>query len=138
MEKNGIPDLKHKTLLAIDDNPVNLRQVKIFLEKHFEVVPVKSGGEGLRVLNIRKIDLILLDIEMPIMTGFEFLEALRSMPGQESIPVVCVTGHEPTPEFVKEIIRAGAKDIVVKPFDPDTIINKVCNVLHISDPLTRI
>jgi putative two-component system response regulator len=126
-------NIKHRTLLAIDDNPVNLRTLKMFLEKHFEVVPVKSGEEGFRVLKARNIDLILLDVEMPGMTGFEFLDALRSMPDKNYIPVICVTGHEPTPEFVQSIIHAGAKDLVAKPFEPATIITKVLRGLHLNE-----
>jgi CheY-like chemotaxis protein len=121
---------KPKAILAIDDNPVNLRTMKLFLEKYFEVVPVKSGEEGLRVLTTRKIDLILLDIEMPRMSGFDFLEALRDMPDKRGIPVICVTAHEPTPEFVQEVIKAGAIDIVAKPFDTGTLTTKILKAFH--------
>jgi putative two-component system response regulator len=122
--------IKPKTILAIDDNPVNLRSMKLFLERYFEVVPVKSGEEGLRVLRTRKVDLILLDIEMPGMNGFDFLEALRDIPDRQGVPVICVTAHEPTPEFVQGVIKAGAIDIIAKPFDSGTLTTKILKAFH--------
>jgi putative two-component system response regulator len=130
MEETETIKTQSKTLLAIDDNPVNLRAMKLLLEKYFEVVPVKSGEEGLRVFKTRKIDLILLDIEMPGMNGFDFLEALRAIQDKPLAPVICVTALEPTPEFVQEIIKAGAIDIIAKPFDTGTLMAKVLKVFH--------
>jgi CheY-like chemotaxis protein len=124
---------KSKVILAIDDNPVNLRTLAVVLEKRFEVIPVKSGMEGLRVLKARNIDLILLDIEMPVMSGFDFLDELRNLPDKRAIPVICVTGHDATPEFISAVIRAGARDFVTKPIESDIILNKAAKALRITE-----
>jgi putative two-component system response regulator len=126
---------KNKVILAIDDNPVNLRTLKVCLEKHFEVIPVKSGVEGLRVLKARAVDLILLDIEMPVMSGFDFLDELRIMPDKKFIPVICVTAHDATPEFISTVVHAGARDFVTKPIDSDVILGKVTKALRQPDYL---
>jgi CheY-like chemotaxis protein len=125
--------VKYPVILAIDDNPVNLRTMKVCLEKHFEVIPVKSGVEGLQVLKARKVDLILLDIEMPVMNGFDFLDELRDMPDKNYIPVICVTGHDATPEFISTVVHAGAKDFVTKPIESSVILGKVKKALRLSE-----
>ncbi|MDR2467907.1 MAG: response regulator [Spirochaetaceae bacterium] len=120
-------------ILVIDDNPVNLRTMKVFLESRFEVIPVKSGTLGFEVLKTRQIDLILLDIEMPVMSGFEFMKQLKATPAFGNIPVVCVTAHDATPEFISSVIHAGAKDFVTKPFEPLTLQNKVIRALNLNE-----
>jgi len=129
MEEKAIG--KFGVILAIDDMPMNLRVLKIFLEKNFEVITVKSGLEGISALERRNdINVILLDIEMPVMSGFEFLELLHELPGEKAqIPVICVTGLDATPDFIRECIRAGAKDYVTKPVEPEVLRPKVCKIL---------
>jgi putative two-component system response regulator len=120
-------------ILGVDDNPVNLRSMKVFLEHKFEIIPVKSGLEGLRVLKMRKVDLILLDIEMPVMSGFDFMTEMKTIPLKADIPIICVTGHDATPKFISSVIHAGAKDFVTKPFEPDVLVHKVSKVLGVSE-----
>jgi len=128
---------KFGVILAIDDMPMNLRILRIFLEKYFEVIPVKSGLEGISVIERRNdINVILLDIEMPVMSGFEFMEKLHELPGDKAkIPVICVTGLDATPDFIKDCIRKGARDYVTKPVEPDILKPKVCKILGIESYL---
>ncbi|GMO17945.1 MAG: response regulator [Spirochaetaceae bacterium] len=124
-EKRGRP-----IILAVDDSPVNLRTVKVFLEAKYDVIPVKSGILGLNALKGRKIDLILLDIDMPLMSGFDFLKQLKQIPEKSGIPVICITGLDATPELIAQVIKSGAKDFLTKPFEPDTLMSKISRVLH--------
>ena len=120
-------------LLGIDDNPVNLRAMKVFLSSKFDFIPAKSGIEGLSILKIKKVDLILLDIDMPIMSGFDFLKQMRDLPEKKEIPVICVTSHDATSEFITSVIHAGAKDYLTKPFDPNILQSKVSKMLHLNE-----
>lgn len=120
-------------VLVIDDNPVNLRSAKVFLEARFEVIPVKSGLEGLDVLKKRTVDIILLDIEMPMMDGFTFLLRLKEIPDKADIPVICVTAHDATPNFVGSVIKAGASGYISKPFTPAVLNSKVLRTLNLNE-----
>ncbi|MDR0540479.1 MAG: response regulator [Spirochaetaceae bacterium] len=124
-------------ILAIDDLPMNLRIIKVFLDKGFIVIPSKSGAEGLAILKTKKIDLILLDIEMPGMSGFEFIQEMKKIPERKDTPIICVTGLDPTPEFITQVINAGAKDFITKPFEPGVLKSKICKTLNISEFVTR-
>ncbi|GHV83013.1 hypothetical protein AGMMS50212_03530 [Spirochaetia bacterium] len=117
------------TVLAVDDMPMNLRMIKVFLEKKFNVIPAKSGAEALKVLTDRKVDVVLLDIEMPVMTGFEFLKKMKDLPKGKDTPVICVTGMDATPELIATVVHGGAKDFLSKPFDQYTLMHKVQKIL---------
>jgi CheY-like chemotaxis protein len=119
-------------ILAIDDLPMNLRIVKVFLDKGYVVLPVKTGHEGLAIVKTKRVDLILLDIEMPGMDGFEFMRELKKMPEKKDTPIICVTGLDPTPEFITQVIAAGAKDFITKPFEPGTLKSKICKILELN------
>ncbi|MDR2521392.1 MAG: response regulator [Spirochaetaceae bacterium] len=125
----GIP-----VILAVDDMPMNLRVIKVYLEKGFVVIPVKSAAEALVILKTKSIDIILLDIEMPGMSGFEFIQEMKKLPApKKDVPVICVTGLDPTPEFITQVISAGAKDFITKPFEPDVLKTKICKILNINE-----
>jgi putative two-component system response regulator len=119
-------------ILAVDDMPMNLRIVKVFLDKQFTVIPAKNGTEAIAILKAKKIDLILLDIEMPGMSGFDVLEELHKLPSKTGVPVICVTGIEPTPEFITKVLHSGAQDFICKPFDQKVLQAKVCKAISIN------
>jgi putative two-component system response regulator len=118
-----------KTILAIDDMSLNLRTIKLTLEKYYDVRVAKSGEQALSVLGTGKVDLILLDIEMPGMSGFETLELIKLQPNGEKVPVIFVTSHVST-ELIAKALKKGAKDYIMKPFEPDVLIRKVYAVLN--------
>lgn len=90
----------------------------------FEVTEAEDGREALARCERLKPDLILLDWNMPIMTGVEFVAALRQQDGGWTPRVVfCTTESDPT--YIKAGIDAGADEYVVKPFDPPTLLAKL-------------
>jgi CheY-like chemotaxis protein len=113
-----------KVILAVDDMSMNLRTMKVILEEKYDVRLAKSGELALEMLKGIKVDLVLMDIEMPGMTGFEVVDALRKIPGCEEVPVIFITSHA-TPDLIVAAYEHGAGDYIVKPINADVLLNKV-------------
>ncbi|MDR0401243.1 MAG: response regulator [Treponema sp.] len=125
-----------KIILALDDMPVNLAALCKILRGCYDVRPLKSAKAALLMLDTVKVDLILLDIEMPEMSGFEFLERIRNNPGhpeQRDIPVVFITSHREE-EVVNRMESCGVQDFVTKPFDPAAMLEKIGSLLAAKNP----
>jgi PAS domain S-box-containing protein len=119
-----------KTILAVDDMPLNLTAIRTILGEAFDVRLAKSPLAALTMLNTVRVDLVLVDIEMPEMSGFEFVDRLRNNSGhpeQKDIPVIFVTSHE-TPDILERMASRGA-GYVAKPVIPRTLLEKVTAVL---------
>ncbi|MDR1931882.1 MAG: response regulator [Spirochaetales bacterium] len=113
-----------KVILAVDDIIPSLNVIRKVLEDTFDVCLAKSIDMASMILKSNKVDLILLDIEMPEMSGFEYLKHLRQTPQYRDIPVIFVTSHA-TKEFIVQAMNSGAKDFIVKPVNPDTLTEKI-------------
>jgi PleD family two-component response regulator len=120
-----------KIILAVDDMPPNLTAMRTILSHDFDIRLVKSAGTALVMLNTVKVDLMLVDIEMPEMSGFELVDRMRNNPEhpeQKEIPVIFVTSHE-TPDMVEQVVSRGA-GYVVKPVVPRVLLEKVISTLE--------
>ncbi|MDR1444071.1 MAG: response regulator [Treponema sp.] len=120
-----------KIVMAVDDMPLNLAVIRNVLSGKYDVRPVKSAKVALEMLNTIKPDLVLLDIEMPEMSGIDFLVRMKSNPehsAYKDIPVVFVTAHT-TEDMITRIMSGGARDYIVKPFEPGTLLKKVGSLL---------
>jgi putative two-component system response regulator len=117
-----------KVVLVIDDATVSLLICRSILQSFFEVRLFKSAKQALERLEAIRPDIILLDIEMPDMTGFEALKALRDNPANPPVPVIFVTAHM-DPEFVTLAMDTGVDGYVVKPFNPEVLVKRVNTVL---------
>ena len=114
--------LSEQTILVIDDEQELLDVVKELLERHlYRVLTAASGREGLDLLRKEKVHLILLDIVMPKMSGFEVLSELKRNSETASIPVVMLTARMET-GMILEARQLGAQDYIVKPFQPDDLL----------------
>lgn len=111
-----------KCILVVDDDAMNLRRTKIILEKQYQVILAESGEKALEKLENNKIDLVLLDIEMPGMNGMETFERMKDC--YDGIPVIFLTasGYE---DDVKSAIRLGAVNYLKKPFLPQELLNRI-------------
>jgi putative two-component system response regulator len=127
-------DHAKKIILAVDDLASNLTKIKEVLGNEYDVRLAKSAQMALSMLNRIDVDLILLDIEMPGMNGFDFMRERAEDYQKSKIPVIFVTSHA-SKEFVVRAAHAGAKDYVAKPFDLATLQRKVKNVLSGADGL---
>ncbi len=124
--------MKHsniKKILLVDDSETNRLLVKnIFDEKEFEVFVAACGKDGLNLLKTQVIDIIILDIMMPEMDGFEFLEEIRKNCKTAKIPVVMLTAKS-NHATIKKAQEQGVKDYIIKPLDIDDLILRVKRIL---------
>ena len=119
-------------VLIVDDSSVmrkiverSLRQADIKLA---EVVEAGNGMEALAALNEKKVDLILCDINMPVMDGLEFVKLLPNVANAKGVPVVMIT-TEGSEGHVVKALSAGARGYIRKPFTPDQVKDHILPVL---------
>lgn len=113
-----------KKILVVDDNKMNLKIAKKVLAGGYEIVLAESGEAAIRYLQDHTADMILLDILMPQMDGYETLEKIRQIGGMGDVPVIFLTA-ETDDEVRARSAQAGAKDIVQKPFKKEELLAKV-------------
>lgn len=107
-------------ILIVDDVRENVRFLSRILEAEGELVFALSGKEAIDIAAVAKPDLILLDIELPGIDGFETLARLKSIPGLETVPVIFATSRSDDADEERGL-AAGAVDYVVKPFRPAVV-----------------
>ena len=111
-------------VLAIDDNLQQLNEFKTLLGQKYDLRTVKAASEAISFLNKNKIDVILLDIDMPNISGFEFLGDIRKIPSYFLTPIIIVSGNSGQ-EFLNEAGNSGANAVLTKPVKPDVLINTI-------------
>ena len=119
-----------KTIFVVDDNDVNLLSVKRALENQYNVRAMPSAERMLTLLTKIVPDLILLDIDMPEMDGFEAIQKLKKSEKTSNIPVVFLTATIDD-EVEARGFELGAVDFVTKPFSPLDLLNRISHHLNI-------
>lgn len=128
-----VPNNKH-TLLLIDDKPENLMALKSILElPDREIISCLSGNEALQVLLKKKVSLILVDVQMPDMDGYEFVEIIKSHPDTAFIPTIFVTAISNDQKYLTKAYELGAIDFLSKPLNTEITRKKVESFLKIWD-----
>ncbi|VAX36034.1 hypothetical protein MNBD_UNCLBAC01-102 [hydrothermal vent metagenome] len=118
--------MAHKILL-VDDERVNVTLVKFGLaEQRYDVVVAGDGDEGLEKIESQKPDLIILDIQMPNMSGYEFMSELKMRQGFETTPVIMLTANETMEDVFK---LEGVKAYFIKPVKLSEMIAKIKFIL---------
>ena len=112
-------------ILLIEDNEQNLYLTTFILEMNgYEVIQAREGAEGTRLANEVAPDLILLDIQLPEMDGYQVAHALRSNPELDAVPIVAVTSYAMVGDR-ERILAAGCTGYIEKPINPDTFVAQV-------------
>ncbi len=121
--------LKKGVVLIIDDKPSNIFVLENLLEgENIQCLNATSGSEGLKILLNQDVDLIILDVQMPDMNGFEVAQILKSNKRTRDIPIVFATAERKEHHYLKMGYDEGAVDYLFKPLDPDIAKAKI-NVL---------
>jgi CheY-like chemotaxis protein len=126
-------------ILVIDDDRAVLTTIKILLERGaHKVEAVDNGLAGLRLLETQKFDLLVVDIFMPGMDGFETMNLVRQ--SWPEMPIIVISGHqfpstsERKPDFLYMATKLGAISSLQKPFKPNDLLNAVAQCLAESSP----
>lgn len=120
------------TVLAVDDQPTNLRLLDAVLSpRGHKVLTAQSGAEALALLGTEDVDVVLLDIVMPEMDGYEVCRRIRSDPATEFLPVVMITASGTEQRLAA--LEAGADDFVTKPFDKSELLARVASLARIKN-----
>lgn len=116
---------RRRKVLLIDDEPEIIETVKFLLGlKNFEVVAAMDGVEGLEKAKSEKPDLILLDLILPKLNGYEVCARLKRDPDTKDIPVLILTARDEA-ESILRAYRAGADEYIVKPFTTTVLLEKI-------------
>ncbi len=120
---------KRHTVMVVEDSPSTLAMLKMILESSgYSVVATRDGLEALQRFDEMRPDLVLLDLDLPTISGFRLIQLFRNADSPRAVPVVVVTGYDY--EEAEEVVRAGAADLVTKPFDPRDLLDRVAQALR--------
>jgi len=116
-----------KTILIVEDNPTNLKLLRDILNfQKFEVIEAINGKSAVESVqeNYNKIDLILMDLQLPDINGLEVIQKIKIMPESENIPIIVVSAHAMESD-IKKCKDAGCVDYIIKPINVQEFINKI-------------
>lgn len=119
-----------KTVLIVDDDRMNLVTAQKFLMEEYKVVGVNSGKQAFKYLMKYRPDLILLDIFMPEIGGFEVMKLLQENKDWCKIPVIFLTADRKT-ETESKCFQMGAHDFITKPFEPGIMLNRIRRAIEL-------
>ena len=119
-----------KKILVVDDDNIQLTIIEGILNPHYNVICAKSGAKALEhIVQGLHPALILLDILMPEMDGFEVYRKLRAISLLNDIPIIFVSAVTETQE-IQRALKIGAADYITKPYDPEDLLQRIENTLR--------
>ena len=123
-----------KKVLVVDDNQINRQVLCLILKDEYQTVQAANGREALDYLKKQgeHISLILLDIGMPVMDGFAFLEAVKPDPILSSIPIIVTTSNDSEEDEIR-CLAAGASDFITKPYKPEVVRHRVASIVRLRE-----
>lgn len=121
-----------KVILVVDDTVINLKYASEVLDESYKVIPAKSGLKALELLDKIVPDLILLDIEMPELDGYETLKRIKANPKTAAVPVIFLTAHSDTENELAGF-QLGAVDFITKPFVPEITLARIATQIELSE-----
>ena len=114
-----------KFILVVEDQADNRRILRdLLVNAGYELIEAESGEEAITAVTARRPDLILMDIQLPVIDGYEATRRIRSHPELKSVPIIAVTSYALTGDEAKAL-AAGCNAYVTKPFSPRALLAKV-------------
>ena len=128
--ENQKMDVKTKTVLIVEDNELNMKLFHDLLDAHgYNILQTKDGMEALDIAREHRPDLILMDIQMPVVDGYEATRQIKANPALKTIPVIVVTSYALSGDEDKAR-AAGCDDYITKPYSPRQLLAKIKEHLH--------
>jgi CheY-like chemotaxis protein len=123
--------MSDKTILVADDQQHVMQVVRLSLERvGYQVHAVTSGEEALRAAETTRFDLLVIDVDMPVVGGFEVIRRLNQMPAYVALPVIIITGSGDN-KVRQEAEQLGVVAFLTKPFSPNELQRRVQNLLEL-------
>ena len=116
--------MEKKTILVVDDTDWNRDLLVQLLEEDYTVLQAVDGEQGVKVTEKEKPDLILMDLGMPVMDGWEATRRIKAHDQLKQIPIIAVTSHAMVGDEI-EARKAGCDDYLSKPIDEDLLLKKI-------------
>lgn len=114
-----------RTILVVDDELSIRMLLENFLSEEFNVVTHENGYEALKWLKEgNNADLLLVDIDMPMLNGYEFTESIRSINGMSNLPIIMLSAKQKSADRIRSY-SAGADDYIQKPFNPEELMVRI-------------
>lgn len=121
--------MKRMKILVVDDQPDIVKLARVKLDKDFDILEAFNGEEALKKVDSEKPNLIILDVMMPKMDGWEVNKRLKEHPEHKKIPVIMLTARGQYEDQLKAV-DTGIDEYVTKPFSPQKLLDKVKEVLE--------
>jgi class 3 adenylate cyclase len=116
-------------ILVVDDDLATRRVVRLTLARHCaQVLEASNGKEAVELAKVEDLDLVLLDVHMPVLDGLGACRAMRAVPSLRLLPIVFLTGGDDDDQQI-EALRAGGDDFVTKPFTPPVLLARISNLV---------
>lgn len=115
-----------ENILLVDDRPENLLVLEGVLEQSgYRLFKARSGNEALRLLLKHPIDLVLLDVQMPEMDGFEVARLIHGKKTTQDVPIIFITANSKDQDDIRKGYEVGAENYLFKPINPEELLQKV-------------
>nr|QNO46543.1 chemotaxis protein CheY [Methanosarcinales archaeon ANME-2c ERB4] len=123
--------MERTKILVVDDNERNRYLVSFILEKNgFEVVTANDGLEGVETAREQRVNLIIMDIKMPKMDGYEATIRIKKLEGYQSVPIIALTSYAMAGDK-KKAVAAGCDGYIAKPINPETFMDEIRRFLEV-------
>ena len=123
--------MEQKKILVVEDEERNRYLISFILKSNgLEVITANNGMEGVEAAKNQMVDLVIMDIKMPRMDGYEATRRIRELDGYQSVPIVALTSYAMAGDE-KKALEAGCDGYVSKPIDPETIMDEIRKYLGV-------
>lgn len=128
--------MKMQKILIIDDSKLNREILTDMLKEKYEICEAENGEQAIEILeqNRRNFSLVLLDLKMPVMDGYEVLSIMNERQWLDALPVICISS-ETSGESIRRSYELGASDYFTRPFDISTVIHRVDNTILLHEKM---